>query len=149
VRDRRWDYLYDRQKQPVKEFILEKFSEHLAEELGQWPPPFVEWLSEEQRARHGAGVAERPREDVLRFALELARLDLAHEYEAYEAKLLNERPARWLTPAEDSAGQLLVLLLTEQCLELKEHASGASLTRPDLIRALDQVERRLFRVTLR
>jgi hypothetical protein len=34
-------------------------------------------------------------------------------------------------------------------MELKEHASGARLTRPDLVRALDQVERRLFRVTLR
>jgi hypothetical protein len=62
---------------------------------------------------------------------------------------VNERAARWLTPAEDSAGQLLVMLMTEQCMELKEHASGARLTRPDLVRALDQVERRLFRVTLR
>jgi hypothetical protein len=149
VRDRRWDYLYDRQKQPVKEFILEKFAEHLAEELQQWPPPFVEWVSEEQRARHAAGVAERPRDDVLRFALELARLDLAREYDAYEALLRNERAARWLTPEEDSAGQLLVLLVTEQCMELKEHASGANLSRADLVSALDRAERRLFLVTLR
>ena len=149
MRNRRWDYLYERQKQPVKEFILDRFAEHLAEELQQWPPPFVEWVSEEQRARHAAGVEERPRDDVLRFALELARLDLAREYEAYEARLVNERAARWLTPAEDAAGQLLVMLMTEQCMELKEHASGAKLTRPDLVRALDQVERRLFRVTLR
>jgi hypothetical protein len=148
VRDRRWDYLYDRQKQPVKDFILEKFAEHLAEELGRWPPPFVEWLSEEQRARHAAGVAERPRDEVIRFALELARLDLAREYDAYEAAMVNERPRRWLTPAEGSAGQLLVLLLTEQCLELKEHASAARLARPDLVRALELVEQRLFRVTL-
>lgn len=148
MRDRRWDYLYDRQKQPVKEFIVEKFADHLAAELASWPPPFVEWLSDEQRGRHAAGVAERPRDEVLRFALELARLDLAREYEAYEALMVNERPRRWLTPAEDSAGQLLVLLLTEQCLELKEHASGAHLSRADLVCALDLVERRLFKVTL-
>jgi hypothetical protein len=148
VRDRRWDYLYERQKQPVREFIVERFAEHLAEELEEWPPAFVEWVSEEQRARHAAGVAERPRDDVLRFALELARLDLAREYEAYEERMVNERPRRWLTPAEESAGQLLVLLLTEQCLELKEHASAARLGRADLVRALDLVERRLFRVTL-
>jgi hypothetical protein len=148
VRDRRWDYLYDRQKQPVKEYILERFAEHLAEELEQWPPPFVEWVSEELRARYAAGVAERPRDDVLRFALELARLDLAREYEAYESLLVNERPRRWLGAQEEAAGHLLVLLLTEQCLELKEHASGAHLTRGDLVRALDLVERRRFRVTL-
>jgi hypothetical protein len=148
VRDRRWDYLYDRQKQPVRAVIVEKFAEHLAEELRQWPPPFVEWVSDELRARYAAGIAERPGDDVLRFALELARLDLAREYEAYESLLVNERPRRWPSAEDEAAGHLLVLLLTEQCLELKEHASGARLGRADLVRALDLVERRLFRVTL-
>jgi len=148
MRDRRWDYLYDRQKQPVREVIVEKFAEHLAEELAAWPPPFVEWVSDAQRARWEAGVAARPRDEVLRFALHLARLDLSREYDAYEQAMVNERPRRWLTPEEESAGHLLVLLLTEQCLELKEHASGARLTRADLVRALDLLERRLFRVTL-
>jgi hypothetical protein len=148
VRDRRWDYLYDRQKQPVREVIVEKFAEHLAEELRQWPPPFVEWVTDELRARYAAGVAERPRDDVLRFALELARLDLAREYEAYEERIVNEKARRWLTPAEEASGHLLVLLLTEQCHELKEHAEGAKLTRADLVRALDLLERRLFLVTL-
>lgn len=148
MRDRRWDYLYDRQKRPVKELVLEKFAEHLAGELQRWPPPFVDWVSDELRSRYGSGVAERPRDDVLRFALELARLDLAREYEAYEQRLVNEKGRRWLTPEEAASGHLLVLLLTEQCLELKEHASGARLDRADLVRALDQVERRLFRVTL-
>ncbi|MGB8932028.1 MAG: hypothetical protein WCC48_12340 [Anaeromyxobacteraceae bacterium] len=148
MRDRRWDYLYDRQKQPVKELILEKFAEHLAGELAAWPPPFVEWVSDELRARYAAGAEARPRDDVLRFALELARLDLAREYDAYEQRLVNEKARRWLTPGEEAAGSLLVMLLTEQCLELKEHAPGAHLGRPDLVRALDLVERRLFRVTL-
>ena len=148
MRDRRWDFLYDRQKQPVKAFILERFAEHLAEELAQWPPPFVEWGSEAQRERWAAAAAERPRDDVLRFALELARLDLAREYEAYEERLVNGRSSRWHTPQEEAAGHLLVLLLTEQCLELKEHASGAHLGRADLVHALDLLERRLFRVTL-
>jgi len=148
VRDRRWDYLYDRQKQPVKALILEKFAEHLAVELGSWPPPFVEWGSDELRARFASSLAERPRDDVLRFALELARLDLAREYEAYEHRLVSERASRWITPEEVAAGQLLVLLFTEQCLELKEHAPGAHLSRADLVRALELVERRVFRITL-
>ena len=148
MRDRRWDYLYDRQKQPVREVIVEKFAEHLAEELATWPPPFVEWGSDELRAQWESGVAERPRDEVLRFALELARLDLAREYDAYESLLRNEKAKRWRSPQEEAAGHLLVLLLTEQCMELKEHASGANLSRADLVRGLELLERRLFRVTL-
>ena len=148
MRDRRWDYLYDRQKRPVKELVLEKFAEHLAGELQAWPPPFVEWVSDELRARYAAGTAQRPRDDVLRFALELARLDLAREYDAYEHRLVNGRASRWPTPEDEAAGMLLVLLLTEQCLELKERAPGAHLGRADLVHALELVERRLFRVTL-
>ncbi len=148
MRDRRWDYLYDREKQPVREVIVERFAEQLAGELQAWPPPFVEWVTDELRARYAAGVAERPRDDVLRFALELARLDLSREYDAFEAAMVNERPRRWLTPEEEASGHLLFLLLTEQCHHLREYAHGARLTRADLVRALELLERRLFRVTL-
>ena len=51
MRDRRWDFLYDRQRQPVKAYVLGRFAEELARELAAWPPPFVEWVSDELRAR--------------------------------------------------------------------------------------------------
>lgn len=148
MRDRRFDHLYDRQKQPVKAFILERFAAELASELGAWPPPFVEWVSEELRARYADGAAAPPREDVLRFALELSRLDLLREFEAIERRLEAEAH-RLQTPAERSALHLLVRLVTEKCLGLKEYAEGARITRADLAAMLDQVERRVFRVTLR
>jgi hypothetical protein len=148
VRDRRWDYLYERQKQPVKAFVLERFAEELAKELEGWPPPFVDWVSDELRARYAAGAAERPRDELLRRALELARLDLAREHEAYERLLREDGPGRPRTAAEEAAVHLLVLLLTERCLALKEHADRLKLARADLAGALEQVERRLFRVTL-
>jgi hypothetical protein len=147
VRDRRWDFLYDRQKQPVKAYVLERFAEELARELSAWPPPFVEWVSEELRARYAAGAAERPRDDVLRFALELARLDLLRDFEEVERRLARGGH-RLRSPAEEAALHLLVRLVTERCLGLKEHADGMRLGREDLAAALDQVERRLFRVTL-
>jgi len=147
VRDRRWDFLYDRQKQPVKAYVLERFAEELARELSAWPPPFVEWVSEELRARWAAGAAERPRDDVLRFALELARLDLLRDFEELERRLARDGH-RLQSPAEEAALHLLVRLVTERCLGLKEHADGMRLRREDLAAALDQVERRLFRVTL-
>jgi hypothetical protein len=147
VRDRRWDFLYDRQKQPVKDYVLGRFADELARELAAWPPPFVEWVSEELRRRWAAGAAERPRDDVLRFALELARLDLLRDYEGVERRLASDAH-RLQTPAEEAALHLLVRLVTEKCLGLKEHAEGARIRREDLVAMLDDVERRLFRVTL-
>ncbi len=147
MRDRRWDFLYDRQKQPVKAYLLEHFAEELARELDAWPPPFVEWVSEDLCRRWGAGAAERPRDDVLRFALQLARLDLLRAFEEEERRLRDEAH-RLQTPAEEAAVHLLVRLITEQCLGLKEHAEGARLRREDLAGMLALVERRLFRVTL-
>jgi hypothetical protein len=147
VRDRRWDFLYDRQRQPVKAYVLGRFAEELARELEAWPPPFVEWVSEELRARWAAGAAERPRDDVVRLALEIARLDLRRAFDEVERRLAAEGH-RLQTPAEEAALHLLVRLVTEQCLGLKERAEGARITREDLAGMLDQVERRLFRVTL-
>ncbi len=147
MRDRRWDFLYDRQRQPVKAYVLGRFAEELARELAAWPPPFVEWVSDELRARWAAGAAEKPRDDVLRFALELARLDLLREFEEIERRLGAEAH-RLQTRAEEAALHLLVRLVTEKCLGLKEHAEAARIRREDLARTLDDVERRLFRVTL-
>lgn len=147
MRDRRWDFLYDRRTQPVKAYLLERFAEELSRELEAWPPPFVDWVSEELRERWAAGAAEKPRDDVVRFALELARLDLLREYEEAERRLRAEAH-RLQTPAEEAAVHLLVRLVTEKCLGLKEHAEGARIRREDLAEMLGQVERRLFHVTL-
>jgi hypothetical protein len=147
VRDRRWDFLYDRQRQPVKAYVLGRFAEELASELSRWPPPFVEWVSDELRARWAAGAAEPPRDDVVRFALELARLDLLRDWDGVERRL-REDAHRLQTPAEEAAVHLLVRLLTERCLGLKEHADRMRLTREELASSLSDVERRLFRVTL-
>ena len=143
MRDRRWDFLYDRQKQPVKEFVLERFAEALAEEIAAWPPPFVEWLAEDYRRRYQAGIAVPPRDEVVRFALEMARLDLDREVEALDEKMRNEAPRRLRGAAEEAAAHLLSRLVSEKCLSLKEWAEGARLTRRDLVRVVELVERRL------
>ncbi len=148
MRDRRWDHLYDLLKQPVKEVVLSRFAEELADRLRAWPPPDVEWLSEELRRRHAAGLQGPPRDEVLRLGLELARLDLLREHEPFDEAMRNRAPVVCQGPAEEAALQLLVLYVGEECLSLKEWAEGAKLTRADLARAVDLAERRLFRVTL-
>jgi hypothetical protein len=145
-RDRRWDFLYDRQKQPVKEYIVARFAEDLAKDLASWPPPFVTWVSDELRARYAIGLAAQPREQVLRFALHVAKLDLQLDFEAIDRLMGNETQRHWQTPAEAAAGHLLVRFVTEKCLALKEWATGAHLVRADLVEAVSQTERRLFLV---
>jgi hypothetical protein len=148
VRDKRYDWIYQLQKQPVKQALLERFAADLGDEVAAWPPPDLEWESEALRTQWQAGAEARPRSQVVRFALELARLDVRREIEAFDQRVAAEAALHWQSLAERAAGLLLVRLLTERCLDLKERASGARLTREDLAQALDLVERRLFRVTL-
>lgn len=147
MRDRRWDYLYERQKQPVKRYLQERFAEVLAEELAAWPPPVVEWVSDDLRRRWAIGLEARPRDEVVRTALELSRLDLQRAFEEIDRRLRSGE-LDWRTPEEEAAAHLLVRFVTEKCLALKEHAEGAHLTRADLVEIVDLVERRLFRVVV-
>jgi hypothetical protein len=148
VRDKRHDWLYERQKQPIKQYLLERFAAELADELAAWPPPDLEWETEALRRRWQAGVEQRPAELVVRYALEVARLDLRRQWEEIDRRMQGEADGWWRTPEEKAAGQLLVRLLTERCLWLKEEASGARLSRDDLCAALDRVEQKLFKVTM-
>jgi hypothetical protein len=148
VRDRRWDHLYDLRRQPVKEVILARFAEELAGRLGAWPPPDVEWVTDDLRRRWAAGLEAAPRAEVLRLALELARLDLLREHEAFDEAMRNRAPATCRGAADEAALQLLVLYVTEECLALKDWAEGAKLSRADLAGAVALAERSLFRVTL-
>ena len=147
MRDRRFDHLYDLQKRPVKEVLLEHFADDLAQRLRDWPPAEVDWVTEELRRRWAAGLSRRPGEPVVRLALELARLDLLREHEAFDERMRNEAPRTCGEEGDEAALQLLVTFLTEQCLALREWAEGARLSRADLARAVDLVTRRVFRVT--
>lgn len=146
TRDRRWDFLYDREKQPVKEWVLERLADELARDVSGWPPPLA-WTSEELRTRFAAALAERPREAVLRRGLELARRDLERDLEGYEQ--LSAEGVEHRTPGEQAALQLVARFVCEKCLSLKEEAEGVRLSRADLAAAVTVAERRLFRVTER
>ena len=147
MRDRRWDFLYERQAQPVRQYVLDRFAEQLAKDLREFPPPDLAWEDETQRARWAIGAEAHPRDDVIRLALEAARLDLSHEYERLDA-LLTQKSHRLQGPAEEAAFHLLSHLATEACLELKERADRLRFSRADLCTALDSAERALFRVSL-
>lgn len=144
TRDRRWDHLHDVERRPVKAWLLDRFAEALAAELRAWPPVWEDAVPAELRARHAVGLAAALPEPGVRLALALARLDLGRDLAGAERLLADEGPRRWRGAGEAAAGHLLVRLATERCLELKERAEGARLTRDDLARALGEVERLLY-----
>jgi hypothetical protein len=140
-RSRRWDFLYDRERQGVKEYLLARFAEQLAAELRRWPPE-VEWTDDAQRERFAEALAPpRPDEAVVALALELARLDLAREHDAAERVRERRAPSAWPTAREARQGELVLQFAIESCLALQEAATGARLRRADLVTALDAVER--------
>jgi hypothetical protein len=143
-RDRRWDFLYDQQRQPVRAFVVERLGEELAQDLSSWPPPVEDFVDEALRARWAAAVAAQPRDAVVRLALEAARLELARDWDGAERRIEEERER--LATGEEDAVRLLARFLTEKCLAFKEWAEGARLGRGDLEDALRAAERRLFRV---
>ena len=144
MRDKRWDFLYEQGRRPVKEFVLERFAEALAGELRAWPPENLAWSSEAERARWEAASAVRPREELFRLALAMARMDLRREFDEAEAHLARAA-ARLRGKAEEDLARLLSRALSEACLELKERADRVRLSREDLVAALDAVEQRLLK----
>ena len=140
--------MYERRPQPAKAFILERFADELCDELRTWPPPFVEWVSDELRRRYAAGMEEKPRDDVVHFALEVAKLDLSRDFEAIDRLMGAEAARHWRSLAEAAAGHLLTRFVTEKCLALKEQAEGAAITRKDLVELVGAVEHKLFRASL-
>jgi len=148
-RDRRWDHLYDRRKQPVKSYLLERFAEELAGELAGWPPPFADAVPDELLARHAAGLGATPSEAALRLALRVAGLELRREFAEIDRLMREEAARHWRAAEEAAAGHLLVRYLTERCLALKEQATGVDLAREELALALELAERRLFLVSER
>jgi hypothetical protein len=138
MRDRRWDFLHDRQRRPVKEWIVERLGEELAADLSTWPLP-LEWTEGAAAQGLDPALSGRPPATVMRLALEIARRDLARDFDGAERLAADGAERR--APADQAALRLVARFVSERCL--------AQLTRADLAAALDQAERRLFRVTER
>jgi len=141
----RHDWLYELRPVPIREKVVEELGRHLAGELATWPPPVEDWLSETERARFAPLYADpkRPASWVYRYAFHLVRLELAREYEAIDWEMRNEAwRAHVGTAGEMEAVHLLVRWLMDVLLAVKER-TGQGLSREDLGKVVDEVERRV------
>ena len=142
----RWDHLFEARPVPVVDHLLEEVARLLAKELAQWPPPVQEvdlTTASPAFAALLTGEHPRPSPAVYTEALGLARLELQRELDAYDEYMRNKRYLeRGLAPTDRAALLFLDRWLVEQMLALAE-ATGGRLKRPQLVRCLELVERKL------
>lgn len=136
----KWDLILSQKPVPLVQHLLEEISKLLAQELGYWPPR----LLDDALPSVVAEARERPSPLLYRAAFTLTRFELAHEHEAYDDFLRNQR---WLVEGLHVTDKPMLLFLTrfltEQVLALAEATEGR-IKRAQLRELVDSVERRFL-----
>lgn len=136
----KWDLILGQKPVPLAQHLLEEVSKLFAQELGYWPPR----LLDDTVPAVVAEAKARPPLSLYRAAFTLTRFELAHELEAYDDFLRNQR---WLVEGLHLSDKAMLLFLTrfitEQVLALAEATEGR-LKRPQLRELVDSVERRFL-----
>jgi hypothetical protein len=146
----RWDFLYDLQKQPIGDWVLDRLAEELAKDIRNFPPAVDEWEGEAVRARFVPLLASgaKPSELAVRTAIWLAQADLRREFEAVDHFMRNGGLDDRLGSAPDrELCQFLWRYLEDKCLAFAE-ATHSRFKRADLAEALGRTERELYKVAL-
>src|SRR5204863_2657980 len=82
----RWDHILDQKPRGIKDYVLDKVTEQLVEDLRNFPPRIEEWLDQALEARYASVPARvaRPELQTYRAAFALAREVVLREYEPIE-----------------------------------------------------------------
>jgi len=143
----RWDRILDQKPQEVRDFVLDKVADQLAEDLRNFPPPIDEWLDESLKARYAAVLTRlgRPELETYRVACELAREELLREYERIDAFCRSLEFKRLLPNAlEEQTAHFMTRYLVDGALAFQEHAQG-KFRRSELVTLVEKIEDRLLR----
>ena len=120
-----YEWLYEREKQPLKEYVLDEVAKHLSRAVEAFPPSIEEWENEELRTRYApllATVTQRPRVGVVRVALRLYRWELERDVEAIDHYMRNQHwAAEELSPIELEVATFLWQYWLDQTLAFKEY----------------------------
>jgi hypothetical protein len=141
-----YEWLYEREAQPLKEFVLDEVAKVLAKAVEEFPPPIESWEREDLRVRFEpllTTFAGRPPLSVVREALKLYRLELARDVEGIDEYMRNDR---WLQAGLSEQERELAVFLwqfwTEQTLAFKDYA-GSKFRWSELTGLADRMNERL------
>ena len=143
----RWDRILDQKPQAVRDYVLDKVADQLAEDLRNFPPPIEEWLDDALKARYAAVLTRlgRPELETYRVACELAREELLHEYELIDAFCRSTEYKRLLpSELEEQTAHFITRYLVDGALAFQEHAQG-KFRRRELVTLIEKIEDRLLR----
>ncbi|MHB1843277.1 MAG: hypothetical protein ACYCWW_00400 [Deltaproteobacteria bacterium] len=145
----RWDFLYDIERQPIGDWLLDRLAEELEKDVRAFPPPSIEgWENDEATRRFEPLLlgGRRPSEAAIRTALWLAQADLDREFEAVDAFMRSGGlDSRLGSPEDRELCQLLWRFLVDKVLAFSE-ATHSRFKRRELASTIARLERRLFKV---
>ncbi len=143
----RWERILDQKPQELKDYVLDKVADQLAEDLRNFPPPIEEWLDEVLRARYAKVISRlgKPELETYRVACELAREEMLREYELIDRFCRSaEYKALLPTELEEQSAHFLTRYLVDSALAFQELAQG-KFRRRDLVALVEKIEERLLR----
>jgi len=143
----RWDHVFDRKPQELKDYVLSEVAKQLTEDLLSWPPRVGEWLDDALRRRY-EDVLRRPGvppTDTWRVALEMARLEMLREYELIDRFCRSPELRRHLPSAlEEQSAHFLARYVVDAALDFQEFAKG-KFRRAELVQLVENLEQRILR----
>lgn len=143
----RWDHVFDRKPQELKDFVLDTVAKQLVEDVLSWPPRVDEWLDDGLRRRY-EDVLRRPGvppTNTWRVALEMARLEMLREYELID-RFCRSTDFRALLPSalEELSAHFLARYVVDAALDFQEFAQG-KFRRSELTALVEKIEQRILK----
>jgi hypothetical protein len=141
-----YEWLYERESQPLKSYVLDEVAKQLALAVEQFPPTIEEWEREDLRLRFEpllSRPAERPRLAIVRAALTLYRWELERQLEAIDSYMRSETwRKQQLEAAEFETALFLWHYWVDQTLAFQEFAQN-KFKRQELLGLADRMQTRL------
>ncbi len=143
----RWERILEQKPQELKDYVLDKVADQLAEDVREFPPPIEEWLDEGLKARYAKVLARlgRPELDTYRVACEMAREEMLREYDLIDRFCRSDEYRRLLpNELEEQSAHFITRYLVDSALAFQEYAPD-KFRRADLVTLMEKIEDRLLR----
>lgn len=141
-----YEWLYERQSQPLEEFVLDEVTKVFARAVESFPPEIEYWEREDLRLRYEPVLAQRgrPADRVVRLALKLLRWEILREVEEIDRYLAGGHDSEYdLGPLERETALFLWNHWVNELLSFLDIAQG-KFSRRRLLGLVERLESRLL-----